>query len=130
MGRHMQTFRRIRWTIAAVLLVLYLPGCYSWKTVPITPVVSEQRPGRVRVTTAEGTRFELHWPLVRGDTLLGTRRDLPVSIALGDIARVQARQIDTGKSVALSVMLAGLAAASVYSVLHYSLPAQYRRPGR
>jgi hypothetical protein len=26
----MQTFRRIRRTIAAVLLVLYLPRCYHW----------------------------------------------------------------------------------------------------
>ena len=73
-------FRRIRRSIAALLLALYLPGCYHY--VPLqgmTPqeYIATKHPGRVRLTFADSSRTELLKPSVSGDSLVGFREGPP-----------------------------------------------------
>jgi hypothetical protein len=68
-----QTFRRIRRSIAAVLLMLYLPGCYHWRLAYLGP--SEMANKRVRVTDSAGKHLTLHMLWVSGDSLIGRGYD-------------------------------------------------------
>jgi len=121
----MQTLHRIRRSVATILLVVFLPACYSWKVVPISPVVTEQHPPKIRVTTTGGQRMELRTPSVVGDTLWGSRfqnarrengtvmpkPEEQVAIPRADVLRVEIRKLSTGKTIGLSALGAVVLAA-------------------
>jgi hypothetical protein len=109
----MQTFQRIRRSIAAVLLVLYLPGCTSWRLAEVSPqqLFLDGKPKQVRVTTAAGRQLELTRPWLVADTLRGyitvrnpartdetvtVVQDTATAIPLADITRIQVLRVDWG----------------------------------
>lgn len=70
----MPTFRQMRRSIAAVLLVAYLPACHHWvRPKDMTPqqYVTAKHPGKVRVTLTDGSRFVLGEPWVSADSIGG-----------------------------------------------------------
>jgi len=120
----MPTFRRIRRSIAALLLVVYLPSCHHY--VPIQEVtpqeyIAAKHPKQVRLTVNDLThglhRLELITPSVGpGDSLTGLPRggEAPVTVALSSIERCEVRASDrnrTAGAAAGGVVVVGLVAA-------------------
>jgi hypothetical protein len=111
----MRTFRQIRRAIAAVLLVLLLPGCYHWAALPISPddpASSVEGLHSVRVKTTAGSRFELRAPTVRGDTLVGSRDESLVTILISNLSRVERRKVAPGRTLVLFALTFVVAAAA------------------
>ena len=128
----MRMFRRIRRTLAAVLLVACPVACSGWHTVSVSPraLLGEQHPDLIRVTTATNERIVVSSPEVSADTLKGaTTRPgseaspwiaqaesmWPVAIALADVTKVEVRQFSPTKTLivvaAVPVTLAAIVAA-------------------
>lgn len=114
----MQTLRRSRRTVAAVLLGLSLPGCHHWvQPQGATPqdYVAAEQPPKVRVTCSDSTRLILVAPSVVGDTILGEVPDdaRPVRLAIADVGKIEIRRFDVGATLgvvfAVVVVLSPLA---------------------
>jgi len=87
----MRTFRRIRHSIAAFLLILYLPACHHYVTPKgVTPqeYIVAKHPKRVRVTLADASRLTLGEPWVSADSLGG--RLLPARDSQGSVIQPEA----------------------------------------
>ena len=111
---------RLTQVTAVVLLVAYVPACTSYQAL-VDPVEGLRAPAkpieRARITLVSGERFELEKPVILGDSLSGTRKDVgSVSVGLSDIMKAEVRRPDTDKTVGLVVgivVLAGVAALLV-----------------
>ncbi len=108
--------RPLHHPIAALLLGLYLAGCYSWHREALSPIeaVSQAEPSTIRVTTRDGTLLVLDHPAVRNDSIVGRTREGPVQLAAYEIGRLEVRRfsiVNTGGLV-LGIS-AGLAAIGV-----------------
>jgi hypothetical protein len=113
----MAPVRDHRRPIAALLLLLYLPACTSWQVAKTSPeqLFEDDPPEKVRVTHTDGSRVELMSPEVRADSLMGTvKGGDTVSIALSKVQKVEVRESDSLKGLALTVGVLGLLVASVW----------------
>ena len=102
-------------SIALILAVTQLVGCYKWKPTLLAPeaLVQGGSPERLRVTLHDGSEVTLNKPIIVGDSLLGTygetgrlRRN---GVALNQIVVVEVGTLDkaqTGLWVAWSVLTA------------------------
>jgi len=103
------------------------PGCTSLREIPRSQYAVQENRHDVHVTTRAGLAYEFDYIRVDGDTLTGFRhRDVegPIEeysslhIALDDVARLEAREVDwkrttiVGGGIALVVAAAGLAVAN------------------
>ncbi|MDH4045096.1 MAG: hypothetical protein OEY20_13380 [Gemmatimonadota bacterium] len=125
----MRTFRRIRRSIAGLVLVLYLPACHTY--VPLqemTPqeYIATKHPKQVRLTLNDVThglhRLELLTPSVGpGDSLTGLPRgaDAPVTVALSTIERLEVRE--SNPSGTTGAVVGGLAVVGVGVLVAYLL---------
>jgi len=108
-----------------------LACCTTWgRSAPLSRSLLDSHPRLVRVTLADGRRFDVQHPSARGDTLVGDsagpwRRDVelryPVAIPFSDVRSVSRRQFSAGRTV---VLVAGVTAAAaavvvVVAVLSY-----------
>ena len=77
--------------IAALLLGLYLAGCYSWHREAVSPIqtVSQDEPSTIRVTTRDGTRLVLKLPAVRNDSILGLTESGLLRLGVDEIERLR-----------------------------------------
>ncbi len=110
--------RRHRRPIAALLFLLYLPGCTSWQVGRPTPeeFLESEQPDEVRVTQTDGSRVELMSPEVRADSLVGTARGdtvRVVSIPLSGISFVEVKKVSTIKTFLLVYGLTAVVALVV-----------------
>ncbi len=110
----MFTFQRLRWhhrSIAALLLLLWLPACSSWEVPGVAPAtyIEQQHPDRVRVST-DTSRVQLDHPWVRADTIMGTRwiashaglmRMDTVQVAVPQVSRLEVPKSATGNTLML-----------------------------
>ena len=112
----MQTYRRIRRSIAVLLLVSYLPACYHFVTPKgITPeaYIAAEQPGQVRVTLPDGTRQTLLRPALSQDSLRGhipvrlsnnrVRSGPPWAVPIDSVQRLEVRKPNTWATVGLVV---------------------------
>lgn len=106
-----------------VLLLLAAAGCYQYHVIPVGDVRSHDH---IRVTRGDSTRTVVEHPVLRGDTLAGTRpltqeqmragmagmwRSADsVRIPLADVRQVAKRSFSLGRTVGL---VAGMAAGTV-----------------
>ena len=124
------TLRRYR-PVALLMLVLHLPGCYSWEAATVGPrqFIEEEEPGHIRILRADGTRMELRNPQVEADSLTArissNLRTGTVRIALTDIGAVEARRLKLGATLAL-----GAVVIAVPVVWYPSLPTYVRHGAR
>lgn len=93
-----------RAAIAALLLLVYLPACTSWRVGTPTPsaFVEREHPQRARVTRTDGTQVMVNEPTVAGDTLVGTLANhdaTRVTIPLAEVQSVAVRKFSTGKTL-------------------------------
>jgi hypothetical protein len=94
------------WLRPAVWLALALPAttgslaCHSWEIQAATPrnVVEHQRPGKVKVWLADGSRYVLYRPHVAGDSLLGDRDHSKATTLLTDVDEIAVQRFSTGKT--------------------------------
>lgn len=98
---------------AALLLLLYLPGCTYWRpvTTPLIELTSApQPPPLVRITTVADERLEVEEPRVHRDTLIGgSRPDTGwVYLPLSHIAKVEIRRRQPARTAAYVVLAIGL----------------------
>lgn len=103
----------MRRAVAGVLMaVMLMAGCMSAPRTISSPrtYIPIKRPSRVWLTDAEGTRMEVNRPRVLpGDTLFGrSRLGEEIWIALDQVQRVQARELDRKKTL---LLVGGIAVA-------------------
>jgi len=118
---------RIRVLSAAALLSL--SACTSWhaQTGPALQVVARHERGPVRVVRNDGSVLVLRTPSVVGDSLVGVGGSPPrrTSVALADVKRVDARELDplkTGGATVGALLAAGVVGLIVaFGVLHAGL---------
>jgi hypothetical protein len=101
-----QRLRSYHRSVAAFLLLLWLPACANWQVPGVAPTtyIEEQHPDRVRVTT-DTSRVQLDRPFVRADTIVGTRwvasraglmRMDTVQVAVQQVTRLEIEGSNTG----------------------------------
>ena len=118
----MQSYFTLRRLTCRLLLPAFLAGCSSWHVQEVSPqqLITEDQPGKIRVTLTDGSQIVLEQPRVSGDTLIGcevqSRQRCPsdpgallrsgqqVSIALSDVRDVAIQRADFGKTAALIVI--------------------------
>jgi hypothetical protein len=128
----MPTFRRIRRSIAVVLLFVYLPACHHYVTPKgMTPeaYIAAEQPKRVRVTLENGTRLTILDPFTSHDSLLGyipvRQSDSAVvsgplwAASLESVRRLEVYKLNTGATVGLTggVLLVVVAATGFLAIL-------------
>ena len=86
---------------AVMIIAAFLNACTGWYVADLEPqrFSSEKSPKKVRVTLADSTRFEVHHPVVVGDSLVWMVQRSPAetsrqAVALGTIRRVQVHRYD------------------------------------
>ena len=106
------------------MLSLSLAACTYWQAGSPNPAefISEKQPEKVRVTRADGSKFELRHPTILGDSLVGTvggglvPEDILRSLAtMSDVQRVEVKKTSVGKTVALVGV--GVAAVAITAVM-------------
>ena len=108
----MPLFLRFRRSIAAVVFMAYLAGCYRWAPQGMTPqeLIAAEHPSEVRVTLRDGTRHTLLRPSIGRDSLLGSRDGSPWSAPLTQVQHVEVRQLRTALTVIGVSAAVGIAA--------------------
>lgn len=88
-----------------VLMGTFFQACMSWRAQPVHPgrFSAPDRPTVVRVTLANGAKVVLHYPVIRGDSLIGSRSPGGATVLLADISRVEVQRFDAGKTALLAV---------------------------
>lgn len=96
-------------SVAALLLVLHLAGCVTWKPYVLEP--EETLPKAVRLHLQSGDQLELHSPSLRGDSLLSGqlgRKGQALQVPLSSVRSMEAPHTDVAKSIlAVAGSLAG-----------------------
>ncbi len=111
------TTHRVRPRLAATLLITVLCGsaCEVWRTERVAPefLLATRHPAKLWVTRTDGTQIVLEHPVLRGDTLSGTRPRSTgqdeVRIPLTDVRQVATRGFSAGRTLGLGVGMAALA---------------------
>ena len=110
------TTHRVRPRLAATLLITVLCGsaCEVWRTERVAPEsLLTRHPTKLRVLRTDGTQIVLEHPVLRGDTLSGTRPRWTgqdeVRIPLTDVRQVATRGFSAGRTLGLGVGMAALA---------------------
>ncbi len=134
----MQSYFKLRRLTCCLLLPVYLAGCSSWYVQEVSPqqLITEDQPGKIRVTLTDGSQMVLEQPRVSGDTLIGcevqTRQRCPsdpgallrsgqqVNIPLSDVTDVAIQRTDAGKTTALIFGMVLVVGAAVLVVGNFS----------
>jgi hypothetical protein len=106
-----------RFTLAGVLLST--AACMTVRPVPtFTQYVPQHNPPLVWVTYTDNSIVPVLRPKISGDSLVGTWQGLsePVSIPLGQVKLVQARQEDRARTRWLVGALTVFSAAGIYAI--------------
>ena len=118
--------------VALSMSALLVAACHVWRPAVVGPrqLIEEERPTRIRVVQTDSTRTEVRLPRVLRDSLVAEswgRRKAPrnaggtapwvayhdtLRFALGDVARVETRELSAGHTLG-AVLLAPVA---VYGV--------------
>jgi hypothetical protein len=127
MMRYWRRHWRLRQVIGLTLVVL-TPGCTSWRASdrPVPQCLAEEKPELVRVVFAQTREtLVLRRPSLVTDSLVGVDSvKKRVAVPLTDIAALELRRTDAGKTVALvgtvTILLVAVAAAAAAIALSES----------
>ena len=133
----MRTFGPIRRGIAALLLVVYLPACFSYVSPkPLTPqeYLDANHPKHVRVTLTDKTRRVLRDPWAGPDSIGGVlmirgpsgsyTAGAAWAVPLSSVGRVEFREHDIGATIGVvfvSVLLIGGVIAGAIALSNWDL---------
>lgn len=133
-------YGRLR-TFGLALGLLVFSGCYSWRPSPPGPlnVVAYEEHRQVRVTTVDSTIVVLQNPRLAGDSLMGfpdpecrssvaaggqlvcSRPEADAGVALGEIASLETRVRDVGRSTLLGLVAVAGIGWLVYAAISPSI---------
>jgi hypothetical protein len=94
-------------------------ACMGWRVQELAPaeVIAREHPKQIRVERLNGHRDVLYRPEIQGDTLRGSRdpnvRQRDRVILLRDVRSVATLHVKTAETVAVGLVLAGVAAAII-----------------
>ena len=100
-------FRNRPVSLALVGLFVWVTGCMSYQRIEIAELPDFDE---VQVTVDYGAKYDLRGPRVESDTLYGLGEHVS-AIPMSEVAKIEARQSDTGATIALGlgVVLVGAA---------------------
>ena len=101
-------------SLALVGLFVWVTGCMSYQRIEIAELPDFDE---VRVTVDYGAEYDLRGPRVESDTLYGLGEHVS-AIPMSEVAKIEARQSDTGATVALvagALLVAGGIALAIYA---------------
>ncbi len=109
--------------IATGLLLLYVPGCTSWRvqSVPAAELFADRPPDRVRIDSQDGSRLTLGHPRLSGDSIVGLVKRDTTGIPLDAVDRVAVRRGDALKTVGLTALIIGAGVAAFYAIVAATL---------
>jgi hypothetical protein len=119
----MSGIRRFRASLAAVVMVAYLAGCYRYTArgaVAPEELVASEHPGDVRVTLTDGSRHDLTEPSVTADSLLAKRNGRSWSAPLAQVRQLEVRELRVALTVigvTAAVGISALATAGIVVLL-------------
>ena len=101
--------------VIAALLLVQLTACYSWRPTTVSPqtLIPVEQPSEVRVMLTSQETITLTYPTLRNDSISGVVPYLDGyrrAVAVSDISRLEVRRVSTGRTLALVLPLAGVAA--------------------
>ncbi len=124
--RQFSTSRFIHQVMLPVTLVAFMSACHKWSTVREDPrdFVGQNEVHKVRVDRRSGGVIELADPVVRGDTLVGSRNGEEVAIPIADVHQLDYRTFDgLGTGILIgSVVIVGLAIVAVVTLATWEGP--------
>lgn len=86
-------------SLALVGLFMWQTGCMSYQRIEIAELPDFDE---VRVTVDYGAKYDLRGPRVESDTLYGLGEYF-TAIPMSEVANIEARQSDTGATIALGL---------------------------
>ena len=115
--------KRLR-TVACTcfLLPLAFASCTSWHTYDMSPsrIIPEHRPGKVRVTLADGSQLVARQPVVSDSTLVWTdwTRQVPwARVPLTAVTRIEVGRFDAGRTWGLFLVSAPVLFYTTFAIL-------------
>jgi len=93
--------------VAALMFVLHLGACSTWRPVTVSPrqFIEEEQPDRIRVWQ-DARATELRDPRIGGDTLTSMVPNERGKIALTDITLIEVRRFSYGRTLFLGLGVA------------------------
>ncbi len=127
----MQSYFKLRRLTCCLLLPVYLAGCSSWHVQEVSPqqLITEEQPGKIRVTLTDGSQVVLEQPRVSGDTLMGRVAGKGVtpsgemfvseqmSIPLSNVTDVAIQKTDPGKTFSAVVVVGAAVFLAAYLIV-------------
>lgn len=96
-----------------VLLAVWLSGCSTWRTEPVSPeqYIAENRPGKVRLVLNDSNTMQVESPRILRDSVVGDQyvgnTNRRVAVPMGDIRSVQTSHLNIGKTALYGVGIIG-----------------------
>ncbi len=106
--RYLRRSSFLRLVVLPFTLTLWLTACTSYVAMqaPLDQSITRERPGTVRVTLEDGSRFKMASPRIEADSLVGTTwedRDRAYSdtvhVALADVFSVEQEKTDVARTL-------------------------------
>jgi len=112
--------RRIQGIAAALLLTHLLAACSMWvpTTTPLPTLVAEKHPSKVRLDLTDGTHVELAWPVMVGDSTVGSDSSVVQPVDVRDVTKVQVREVSGVKTIGLAVVIPMTVFAIIFAELY------------
>lgn len=109
-----------------LVLLLCLPGCFTWKPIALASTPELGRWATIRVERADKKRDVVWRARVVGDSLRGRREGsrIRMAVALADVQRAEQRRFSVARTMSLVLVgaaLAGVVAAGLASSSGYGL---------
>ena len=100
----------------ALLLLLGLPACTTWRTSAEGPaaIIPTEAPEAVRLTTYDGAIATIRAPILRNDSIVSSEPGEP-ALALSEVREVEVRRFDGARTVGLAA--AGVAGAALWTAV-------------
>ena len=108
-----------------MLGALALVGCTTWRVQDVAPIVlvTEAKPGKVRIERADASRMVLTQPMVVGDSIRGRQG----AVAAADVRRIAVRRFDVLRTFGLvgGILVASALGCVATSCLDFEIPNIY-----
>ncbi len=92
--------------VATLLLVTQLLGaCSMWvpTTTPLPTLVAEQHPSKVRLGLQDGTHADIKWPVMVGDSMVGSDSTAVQPVRVREVATVKLQEFSLIKTIVLAI---------------------------
>ncbi len=107
--------------VATLLLVTQLLGaCSMWvpTTTPLPTLLAEKHPSKVRLGLQDGDHAEIAWPVMVGDSMVGSDSTAVPPVDMRDVTTVQVRELSGVKTIGLAVFVPLTVFAIVFAALY------------